>query len=110
MAARTDTTSVSRFHNIPNAVLADMIGKADALAKAATTELDTLKAEAKRRGIETLAGDEFEVSVKDQIQGRPDVAALKLHLGDGYARFEKPIISTVVRVKAVARGALARAA
>ena len=87
-----------------------MIGKADAPSKAATAELDALKAEAKRRGVEILAGDDFEVTVKDQIQGRPDVAALKLHLGDGYSRFEKPVISTVVRVKAVARAALARAA
>lgn len=107
MATRTDTTSPSRFHNVSDQALADALGKADAIAKAAVAELDALKDEAKRRGHEQLVGDEFEVSVKEQIAGRADVAALKVHFGDAYSRFEKAVISTVVRVKSVNRLALA---
>lgn len=106
MATRTDTTAPTRFDNIPDAALADMLGKADAVAKAATAELDALKAEAKRRGAELLTGDHHEVTITEQIAGRADVAALKLHLGDAYARFEKPVISTVIRIKAVERVAI----
>lgn len=99
--------SVSRFHNLSDAALADAIGAADADAKAATTELEALKAEARARGRELLVGDRHEITIREQIQGRADVAALKLHLGTAYARFEKPVISTVVRVKAVDRLAIA---
>lgn len=107
MATRTDTMSPTRFHNTSNAALADMLGRADGVAKAADAELEALKAEAKRRGAELLTGDGFEVSIKEQIAGRADVAALKAHLGADYARFEKPVISIVVRIKAVDRLALA---
>ena len=101
------SSTPSRFHNLSDAALADAIGAADAVAKAATAELDALKAEAKARRRELLTGDRHEVTIREQIQGRADVAALKLHLGTAYARFEMPVISTVVRVKAVNRLALA---
>lgn len=107
MATRTDTTPPTRFHNLPDAALADLLGKADAAAKAATAELEKLKVEARRRAVELLTGDGFEVSIKEQIAGRADVAALKAHLGADYSRFEKPVISTVVRIKAVNRLAIA---
>ena len=97
----------TRFHNLPDAALADLLGRADAVAKAATSELDALKAEARARGVELLIGDGFEVSIKEQIAGRADIAALKAHFGADYARFERPVISTAVRVKAVNRLAIA---
>ena len=107
MATRTDTTPPTRFHNLPLATLADAIGRADDIAKAATAELDALKAEVRCRSVPLLIGDHHEVTVTEQIAGRADTAALKLHLGSDYARFEKPVISSVVRIKAVDRFALA---
>ena len=106
MATRTVTTPASRFHSLPDAILADLIGKADALAKAAEAELSALKTEAKSRAVLMLIGDHHEVTVTEQIAGRADIPALKLHLGSDYARFEKPVISTVVRIKAVERASL----
>jgi hypothetical protein len=103
----TQMTQPSRFHNISDAALADMIGQADAFAKAADAELVALKDEAKRRGAELLIGDAFEITIKEQIAGRLDTKAVKAFLGDGYGRFENAVISTVVRIKAVNRLAIA---
>ncbi len=107
MAKTVSTTTVSRFHNFSDAALADALGKADAIAKAAVAELDALKAEAKRREVEELVGDEFEVSIKEQIAGRIDTAKVKAFFGDKYGQFENAVISTVVRVKSVNRLAIA---
>ena len=97
----------SRFHNMSNAALADEIGRVDAIAKAAAAELELLKAEAKHRSVEALIGDKFEVSVTEQIAGRIDTKKVKALLGDRYSAFENAVISTVVRVKAVNRLAIA---
>lgn len=97
----------SRFHNMSDAALADEIGRVDAIAKAAAAELETLKAEAKHRGVEQLIGDKFEISVTEQIAGRLDTKKVKDLLGERYSAFEKAVISTVVRVKAINRLAIA---
>ena len=97
----------SRFHNVSDHDLADMLGKADAIAKAAAAELEALKVEAKRREVEELTGDEFTVTVTEQIAGRIDTKKVRDFLGDSYSAFENAVISTVVRVKAVNRLALA---
>ena len=47
-----NTTNLSRFHNMSDAALADAIGHADAIAKAADAELKDPKDELKRRGVE----------------------------------------------------------
>ena len=59
MASSVSTTTLSRFHNLSDAVIADALGRADALAKAAAAELEALKDEAKRHGLDELVGDEF---------------------------------------------------
>jgi hypothetical protein len=100
-------SSTNRFHNLSDKQLADVLGRADAIQKAAEAELKAIKDEFKRRRLSEVAGDEFTVTATEQIAGRADVAALKAHLGDSYSRFEKAIISTVVRVKAINRLALA---
>lgn len=109
MATSTDTTNPSRFHNLSNEALADAIGAADAVLKAAEAECKALKDEFKQRGLEEVAGDQFTVTAKDQIAGRLDTAAVKAFLGDGYARFEKAVISTVIRIKASNHRGLAAA-
>lgn len=105
--SKSTTAAPSRFHNFSDHDLADLLGKADAIAKAAAAELEALKAEAKRREIEELIGDEFTVTVTEQIAGRIDTKKVKEFLGDRYSAFENAVISTVVRVKAVNRLAIA---
>lgn len=101
---------VETLETMPVAKLADVFGRAKALADAAESEVETLKKAIKARGLTELVGADFTVSVTEQIQGRADVAALKAHLGDAYSRFEKLVVSNVIRVKAVASARLQRAA
>lgn len=107
MATSIDITNPSRFHNLSDASLADAIGNADAIAKAAEAELKDLKDELKRRGVEEARGERFTVTAKEQISGRLDAKAVREFLGDTYCRFETAVVSTVVRVKAANRVALA---
>jgi hypothetical protein len=101
------TTTVSRFHNLSDEALADAVGRADAIVKGAEAELATLKDEFKARGLVEVAGDEFAVTASEQIAGRLDARAVKAFLGDGYFKFEKAIVSTVIRIKAANRLAIA---
>jgi hypothetical protein len=84
-----------------------MAGKTHAISKAAEAELTVLKDEFKRRGLSEATGDKFHITATEQIAGRLDTKAVKEHLGDTYFRFEVPVISTVIRIKAANRLALA---
>jgi len=96
-----------RFHNLSNEALADEIGHADALLKGAEAECKALKDEFKRRGLLTVAGEQFTVTRSEQISGRLDVSAVKQYLGESWRRFEVATVSTVIRIKAVQRLATA---
>ncbi|BCI68074.1 hypothetical protein [Acetobacter aceti] len=98
MATSSNTTT--RFDNVSDAMLADMIGYADAKAKAAAEEVSALKEELKRRGAEKIEGSHFSVTNKEQISARLDTKAIRARLGDEVAKFEVPSISQVIRVKA----------
>jgi hypothetical protein len=106
-ATNPSTTSLSRFHNISDEALADLLGHADAVLKGAEAECKLLKDEFKRRGLIEVAGDQFTVTATEQIAGRLDSKAVKEYLGESYRRFEIAVISTVVRIKAVQRFAAA---
>jgi len=105
--ATVKNTTVSRFHNLSNEALADAIGRADAIMKAAEAELAALKDEFKSRGLAEAAGNEFSVTATEQLSGRLDTKAVKEFLGASYVRFEKAIVSTVIRFKAANRLVLA---
>jgi hypothetical protein len=102
-ANNPSTTSPSRFHNLSNEALADLLGQADAVLKGAEAECKLLKDEFKRRGLIEVAGDQFTVTATEQIAGRLDSKAVKEYLGESYRRFEVAVISTVIRVKSVQR-------
>ena len=106
-ANNPSTTSPSRFHNVSNEALADLLGHADAVLKGAEADCKLLKDEFKRRGLVEVAGDQFTVTATEQIAGRLDSKAVKEYLGESYRRFEVAVISTVIRVKAVQRFAAA---
>jgi len=101
MAAQQNT--ISRFHNLSDAALADELGRVDAISKAAETELKALKDEFKARGLSTVAGDAFMVTATEQIAGRLDAKAVRDYLGAAYSRFEVAVVSTVIRIKPAAR-------
>jgi hypothetical protein len=107
MATAQNTTALSRFHNLPAAALADELGRVDAISKAAEAELKALKDAFKARGLSNVAGDAFTVTATDQVAWRLDMKAVREFLGDASARFESVITSTVIRIKAADRLALA---
>jgi hypothetical protein len=106
-ATHQTTTSPSRFHNVSDEALADMLGQADAVLKGAEAEVKLLKEEFKTRGLVEVTGDNFTVTATEQIAGRLDSKAVKEYLGESYRRFEVAVISTVIRIKAVQRFAAA---
>ena len=106
-ANNPSTTSPSRFHNVSNEALADLLGQADDVLKGAESECKLLKDEFKQRGLVEVAGDYFTVTATEQIAGRLDSKAVKEYLGESYRRFEVAVISTVIRIKAVQRFAAA---
>lgn len=107
MAKATNPSTTSRFHNLSNETLADMIGQADAVLKGAEAECKLLKDEFKRRELAEVAGDHFTITATEQIAGRLDTKAVKEYLGESYRRFETAVISTVIRIKAAERLAVA---
>jgi len=107
MAKATNLSTTSRFHNLSNEALADMLGQADAALKGAEAECKLLKEEFKRRGVAEVAGEQFTVTATEQIAGRLDAKAVKEFLGESYHRFEMAIVSTVIRIKSTQRYAVA---
>jgi hypothetical protein len=106
-AANLSTISPSRFHNVSKEALADLLGQADAVLKGAEAEVKLLKDEFKTRGLVEVVGDNFTVTATEQIAGRLDSKAVKEYLGESYRRFEVVVISTVIRIKAAQRLAVA---
>jgi hypothetical protein len=106
-ANKPSTISPTRFHNVSNEALADMLGQADAVLKGAEAEVKNLKEEFKARGLVEVAGEHFTVTATEQIAGRLDSKAVKEYLGESYRRFEVAVISTVIRIKAAQRFAAA---
>ena len=107
MAQAVHDNITTRFHNLSDAALADALGQADAVLKGAELECKSLKDEFKRRGLTEAAGENFTVTAIEQIAGRLNVQAVKAYLGESWHRFEVPMVSTVIRIKAVTRLAVA---
>jgi hypothetical protein len=62
MLKATAPSTTSRFHNLSNEALADMLGQADAVLKGAEAECKALKDEFKARGLTDVAGEHFAVT------------------------------------------------
>lgn len=99
MATVINTTAINRFHNVSDATLADMLGTADAIMKAAKAELDAHKAEFQKRGLDSMAGAKYLITCTEQIAARLDTEAVRKFLGGDVCKFEVPSISNVIRVK-----------
>jgi hypothetical protein len=71
----------SKYHNLGNEALADEIGRVDAIAKAAETELKALKDEFKARGLKQAIGETTEVTAVEQSANRLDTAEVRAFFG-----------------------------
>jgi len=89
----------SRFHNVSNEVLADMLGAADAKAKAAAAELEALKAELKKRGVLAATGQAYAVTVGEYLQARIDSKKAREILGSRVSEAETVSICSRVTIK-----------
>jgi hypothetical protein len=74
MAKATNLSTTSRFHNVSDSVLADMLGQADAVLKGAEAECKALKDEFKARTLIEAAGEHFTVTAH-----RADRRAARYH-------------------------------
>ena len=61
--------------------LADQIGQLDAQIGILTKQLEALKAEAKKSGLEEIVGNVFVVTIGKSIRASLDTAAVKKELG-----------------------------
>jgi hypothetical protein len=107
MAQATHAYTTSKFHNLSNEMLADAIGRADAILKSAEAEVKALKDEFKARGLLTAAGERFTVTRSDQVSSRFDITAAKAALGEAWRKFEAVTLTTVLRIKATPQFAAA---
>lgn len=93
--------TTTRFDNWSNDHLADEIGAADVEAKAATKRLDELKAEAKRRGIETASGERWRITVDTAERATLDTKALRTLLGDALDPYYRTTPTCTLRISAL---------
>ena len=100
-ATNAASATPNRFHNISPEALADLIGDADIAAKECAAELDSLKAEAKRRGLEKATGSRFRFTVSMSETKRLDTTALKTLLGDGLDPYYKTTPTNTLRISPV---------
>jgi hypothetical protein len=100
MAQANHAYTTSKFHNLSNEMLADAVGRADAILKGAEAEVKALKDEFKSRGLLTADGERFTVTRSDQVSSRFDISAAKAALGEAWRKFEAATIVTVLRIKA----------
>jgi hypothetical protein len=78
----------SKYHNLSNEALADEIGRADAIAKAAEAELKALKDEFKARGLDCAEGLVSTVTAAEVFKNTLDTARVREGLGDHVKQFE----------------------
>ena len=97
--------AADRFHNIPNPMLADMIGDLDCQQKALEAELKSAKDALKARGMDRAEGQRFTVSFSASIRQTLDSAAVKAAMGqvwfDDHSKLAE-IVTTRVSVNKVA--------
>jgi hypothetical protein len=103
MAQATHSNITSRFDNLSNETLADLVGEADCAKKTAEARLAELKTELQRRNVTEAAGEHFAISLRAQVSTRIDTTSIRAFLGADVARFETHSIASVLRVKAVHR-------
>lgn len=88
---------MNRFHNYSDGFLADQIGRAAAASKTIEDELDELKAEVKRRGIETATGEQFTITVSHSTRDWLDTKLAQAVLGKALTPFMRTRPVTTVR-------------
>lgn len=94
----------TQFDNFAAEALADELGAIDEALKVMEARASALKAELKRRGLETAQGERFIVTRSDAVRWTLDSAAVKAAMGEEWAnRHSKITPVTSFRVKAFHR-------
>ena len=104
MATALSTTNADRFHNMPAAMLADLIGDLDCQSKAIEAELKAAKDALKARGAERADGSRFSVTFSASIRQTLDTAAVKSVMGqtwfDDHSKLAEVVTCRVLANKA----------
>ena len=94
---------------LATAMLADLIGRLDREAKAASAELDAAKNAFKARGMLIAEGDSFAVMVQKSIRQSLDTGAVKAEMGqqwfDDHSKLSEVVTLRVTASKAAALAA-----
>jgi hypothetical protein len=61
--------------------------------------LKALKDEFKARGLKQAIGDRTEITAPEQTANRLDTAKVRAFFGSAIAKYETPVVSTVIRVR-----------
>ena len=99
-----------RFHNIPNALLADRIGDLDCRSKAIEAELKAAKDALKARGVDRTDGLRFTVTFSQFIRVTLDAAAIRSEMGGKWCDDRSKLAEVVTARITVNKAALAVAA
>ena len=102
--------ATDRFHNIPNTMLADMIGELDCQSKAIEAELKSAKDTLKSRNVDRAEGVRFTVSFSASIRQTLDSAAVKVAMGQKWFDDHSKLAEIVTTRVSVNKAALAVAA
>ena len=102
--------ATDRFHNIPNTMLADMIGDLDCQSKTIEAELKSAKDALKARGMDRAEGQRFTVSFSASIRQTLDSAAVKAAMGQVWFDDHSKLAEVITTRVSVNKAALAVAA
>lgn len=91
-------TERNKFDNISNEQLADLIGVEDAHVKWAGAQVDEMKDEAKRRGIETASGEKFTITVARGERTVVDMKLLRAAMPNTIALYDRTTPTSTLRI------------
>ncbi len=92
--------TITKFHTISSAQIADLIGELDLRTKAIEAQIAELKAELKQRGDIVATGEHFTVSRTDAVRIALDTTAIRKSMGDVWCdTFSKLSQVTSFRIK-----------
>jgi len=98
--ATTNISSISAFHNLPDAAVVDQLGSIKAQIANLETREKALRDELLRRNVSAIEGAAYSATVASAVRWTLDTKAVKAELGaDWYDRHCRQAVVTTVAVK-----------
>jgi hypothetical protein len=92
------------FSEHTSEALADLAGQYTDAKKTMELKLAAIKDELRSRGVTSVSGEAYDITITEQISSRLDTEEVKAFLGSvRVKKFMKDVCSTVLRVKAKAQ-------